>query len=147
MSKKYECSNCGMTFEDTDFPLDDKNVCPFCDTADTIRPFDETAVAINDANTDEFDDMLIGGVVHKTKPTGPPPKPESHLGLAVFSMFIGILPLGVLATINACLVDLYRAAGDPEGAKRASEKAMEFSIISIIIGSIFLLLLIAAICR
>lgn len=73
-----------------------------------------------------------------------PPKPISHLDLAILSTLFCCLPLGIVSIVYAAKVnDLYNA-GDYAGAQDASDKAMKYAewgaFAAIIFGLLYLLL-------
>ncbi len=62
--------------------------------------------------------------------------PKSYLAWAIISTLCCCLPLGIVAIIFATQVNSKLAAGDFDGAKKASERAQLFIILSIVLGLI-----------
>ncbi|XP_019647925.1 PREDICTED: transmembrane protein 91-like isoform X2 [Branchiostoma belcheri] len=50
-------------------------------------------------------------------------KPDSHVGMAIFTCLCCFWPLGLVSLIFACMVDSRWESGDREGAKSASRTA------------------------
>lgn len=75
-----------------------------------------------------------------------PPKVPTYLGQSILSTLCCCLPLGITAWVFSAKVSKKLAAGDYEGARRASENANLFSWLSLGIGfaiSLIYLLLMA----
>lgn len=74
-----------------------------------------------------------------------PPKPISHLDLAILSTLFCCLPLGIISIVYAAKVDGLYDSGDYAGAQDASDKAMKYAewgaFAGIIIGLLYLLLI------
>lgn len=64
----------------------------------------------------------------------PPAKPENHLALAIITTILCCLPLGIVSIVFASQVNSKYAAGDYEGAEKASKNAKLFWIISLVLG-------------
>jgi uncharacterized integral membrane protein len=68
-----------------------------------------------------------------------PPMPENYLVFAILATVLCCLPLGIVSLINATKVSSAYAAGDYEGAQKASADAKKWAIWSAIIGPILLI--------
>jgi len=65
------------------------------------------------------------------KPAAPPPNIPSYLGQAILSTLCCCLPLGITAWVFSAQVSKKMAAGDYNGARRASDNANLFSWLSL----------------
>ncbi len=101
MNEKIKCPKCRRSFEEADVAFDSEIVCPLC--GETFAP--ETALQ---------------------RPEEKPPLPKNYLVWAILSMIIGVLPLGIIATVNATRVNKRYLIGDYAGALKASENAKEW---------------------
>lgn len=68
------------------------------------------------------------------QPTAPPP---TYLGWAIAATLLCCLPAGVVSIVFAASVSSKWAAGDYQGAYRASGNARTWLIVSIVLGVIF----------
>ena len=73
-------------------------------------------------------------VANTTKEENRPPCPPSNLVWAVISLLCCCFPLSVIAIIYGSQVSTKYNLGDYEGAKKASERAAWWTILSIVIG-------------
>ena len=69
-----------------------------------------------------------------------PPMPDNYLVWAILSTILCCLPLGIVSIISATKVSSLYAAGDYEGAQKASADAKKWAMWSAIIAAIFLVL-------
>ena len=65
-----------------------------------------------------------------------PPMPDNYLVWAILTTVLCCLPLGIVSIINATKVSSAYAAGDYEGAQKASADAKKWAIWSAIIGPV-----------
>mmetsp|Transcript_26273 Transcript_26273/g.41270 ORF Transcript_26273/g.41270 Transcript_26273/m.41270 type:complete len:150 (-) Transcript_26273:99-548(-) len=76
-------------------------------------------------------------------PPAPPPqegKPDSHLGLSVFSCMCCCWPIGLAAWISSCQVDDAYIQGYYQVARERSQSARRLSFVSIVVGVVFWIL-------
>ena len=66
----------------------------------------------------------------------PRPHVPNHLVLAILVTIFGCLPFGLVAIVCAAQVNGRLDAGDYEGAKRASDSARTWAIVSVALGLI-----------
>lgn len=69
-----------------------------------------------------------------------PPMPENYLVWAILATIFCCIPLGIMAIINSSKVSSAYAAGDYEGAMKASKDAKKWALWTTIIGGVFILL-------
>lgn len=62
------------------------------------------------------------------------PKPPNYLALAIISTILCCLPLGIVSIVFSTQVNSKYAAGDYEGAEKASKNAKLFWILAAVIG-------------
>lgn len=62
------------------------------------------------------------------------PRPESNMLWAILSTLFCCLPFGIVSIIYASKVDGLYAAGDYEGAQKASDDAKKYAIIAAVAG-------------
>ena len=74
-----------------------------------------------------------------------PLRPENHLVWGVFTTLFCCLPLGFVSIVKAARVDSLWAAGDVEGAMRASEDARRFAMWGSIIGPLLIVLMLVVV--
>lgn len=89
------------------------------------------------AHTDDAPQCQFCGEVLKaeaSKPAAAPPNVPTYLGQAILSTLCCCLPLGITAWVFSARVSKKIAAGDYDGARRASDNANLFSWLSLGIG-------------
>jgi len=62
------------------------------------------------------------------------PKPPTYLALAIISTILCCLPLGIVSIVFSTQVNSKYAAGDYEGAEKASKNAKLFWILAAVVG-------------
>ena len=84
-------------------------------------------------------------------PAQPPVKVPNYLVPAILVTALCCMPLGVIGIVNAAQVNSKLAAGDYEGAKKASANARMFALIGAIVGfvvtAIYIGLLVAGVIK
>jgi hypothetical protein len=66
--------------------------------------------------------------------TGPVSPPPSHLVWAILTTILCCLPAGIVSIVFAAQVNSKWAAGDVEGARRASRNAATWAIVAAVAG-------------
>ena len=84
-----------------------------------------------------------GGGYASSEMREPLPYVPNHLVLAILVTIFGCLPFGIVAIVYAAQVNRRLDAGDYEGAKRASEWARAWAIISVIPVALFVVFVIS----
>ncbi len=67
-----------------------------------------------------------------------PPNIPSHLFMSICVTLLCCMPLGIIAIINSAQVGSKLAAGDYEGARKASSRAMTCNVLAVI-GSLIMI--------
>lgn len=101
------CKNCGQECQD------DSLYCPKCGSK------------LNDSTTYKVNNYTQSNIANK---------PPTYLAQAILATIFCCLPFGIVAIVYAAQVDSKWTIGDYSGAKRASENAKTWCIISLIVG-------------
>jgi hypothetical protein len=73
-----------------------------------------------------------------------PPRIQNYLVPAILATLLCFLPTGIAAIVFASQVNSKLSAGDYAGAKKASDNAKLWTIVSVVVGLVLVVLVVAS---